>query len=72
MVTDVYTSLAARLTVTVFRGGNSVKSTSTSGRVTGRRGVEVRVSLKRGGYRVRVVARRPGGSRTTWKNLTVG
>ncbi len=71
VVTDVYTSLAARLTVTVFRGSTSVRSTNTSGRVTGRRGVEVRVSLKRGGYRVRVVARRPGDSRTTWKTLTV-
>jgi hypothetical protein len=49
-----------------------VKSTSTSGRVTGRRGVETRVSLKRGGYKVRVIARRPGSSRTTWKSLTVG
>ena len=70
-MTDVYTSLAARLTVTVFRGNTAVKSANSTGRVTGRRGVEVRVSLKRGGYRVRVIARRPGDSRTTWKSLTV-
>jgi hypothetical protein len=70
VVTDVYTSLAARLTVTVFRRNTAVKSTSTSSRVSGRPRVEVRVALKRGGYRVRVIARRPGGSRTTWKSLT--
>ncbi|HEX6026940.1 MAG TPA: hypothetical protein VFZ00_33390 [Solirubrobacter sp.] len=72
VVTEVYTSLAAKLTVTVFRGRTAVKSTSTRGRVTGRNGVELRVSLKRGGYRVRVIARRSGDSRTTWKALTVG
>ncbi len=72
VVTDVYTSLAARLTVTVYRGSKPVKSTTTSGRVTGQRGVEVRVTLKRGsGYRVRVVAKRPGDERTSWKTLTV-
>jgi hypothetical protein len=71
VVTDVYTSLAARLSVTVFRGNTAVKTTSTSGRVTGQRGVEVKVSLKRGGYRIRVIARRPSDSRTTWKPLTV-
>ena len=68
---EVYTSLSAKVTVTVFRGSRAVKTWNSSGRVTGLRAVNVRVALKRGGYRLRVVGRRSGGSRTSWDDLTV-
>ena len=71
VVTDIYSSLSAKVTVAVFRGTRELPSRTSTRRVVGRQTIRIPGPLSRGSYRLRITGQRPGEQRRIWSTLRV-
>lgn len=70
VVTNIYTSVAAKVRVTVFRGKRALRATRTR-QLIGQQSIVAPGALRRGSYRLRVAGRRGGKERRVWWTLRV-